>query len=57
MLDDMLARANSVCLLALLRFDRRVLGLLLVRVDCAVLCCAVLAQQRKQIIPGRFPNE
>ena len=42
MLDDMLALANSVCLLALPRFDRHVLGLLL----CAgliALCCAVLA--------------
>ena len=43
MLDDMRARANSACLLALLRSDRRALILLLVRVDCAVLCCAVLA--------------
>ena len=34
----MLARANSVCLLALARSDRRVLALPLVRVDCAVLC-------------------
>ena len=38
MLDDMVARANSVCLLALSRSDRRVLALLLVGVDC----CAVL---------------
>ena len=41
MLDDMLALANSVCLLALSRSDRHVLGLLL----CAgliALCCAVL---------------
>ena len=51
MLDDMLARANSVCLPALSRSDRRVLALLVVaRVDCvvlyyncAVLYCAVLA--------------
>ena len=44
MLDDMLARANSVRLPALSRSDRRVLALLLVaRVDCAVLYCAVLA--------------
>ena len=43
MLDDMLARANSVCLPALSRSDRRVLALLLVvRVDCAVLNCAVI---------------
>ena len=41
-LDDMLARANSVCLLALSRSDERVLALLPVRVDGAVLCCAVL---------------
>ena len=33
MLEDMLVRANSVCLLALARSDRRVLALLLVRVD------------------------
>ena len=51
MLDDMLAQANSVCLPALSRSDRRVLALLVVaRVDCvvlyyncAVLYCAVLA--------------
>ena len=44
MLDDMLGRANSVCLPALSRADRRVLDLMLVmRVDCAVLhCCAVI---------------
>ena len=42
MFDGMLARAHSFCLLALSRFDRRVLALLLVRVDCAVLCCACL---------------
>ena len=53
----MLARAKSVCLLALSRSDRRVLALLLVRVDCAVLCCAVLAEQRKQKKSGRFPNK
>ena len=38
----MLARANSACLLGLSRSDRRVLALLLLRVDCAVLCCFVL---------------
>ena len=44
MLDDMLARANSVCLPALPCSDWRVLALLLVaRVYCAVLFCAVLA--------------
>ena len=57
MLDNMLARANSVCLLALSRFDRRVLALLLVRVDCAALCGVVLAEQRKQRTSGRFPNK
>ena len=41
---DMLARANSVCLPALSRSDRRVLSLLTVeRVDCVVLHGAVLA--------------
>ena len=40
---DMLARVNLVCLPALSRFDRRVLALLDVRVDCAVLRCAVLS--------------
>ena len=43
MLDDMRAPANSVCLLALSRSDGRVPVLLLVRVDCAVLCRALLA--------------
>ena len=44
MVDDMLALANSVCLPPLSRSDRRVLALLLVaRVDCAVVYCAVLA--------------
>ena len=38
----MLTRANSVCVLALSRSDWRVLALLLVRVDCATLCSAVL---------------
>ena len=33
MLDDMLARADSVCLLALSRSDRRVLALPIVRVE------------------------
>ena len=49
-LDDMLARANSVCLLALSRSDRRVLSLLLVRVHCAtsMLCCAVLCLRSKE---------
>ena len=45
MLDDMLAPVNSVCLLALSRFDRHALALLL----CAgliVLFCAVLACNR-----------
>ena len=42
MIDDMLARANPVCLLALSRSDRRTFALLLVRVDSAVLCCALL---------------
>ena len=40
--DDVLALANSVCLLGLSRSDRHVLGLLL----CAglvALCCALLA--------------
>ena len=32
----------SACLLALSRSDRRVLALLLVRVDCPALCCLVL---------------
>ena len=42
MLDDVLARANSVCLPALSRSDRPVLALLLVAgVDNAVLYCAV----------------
>ena len=41
---DRLARANSVCMPALPRCDRRVLALLLVaRVDCGVRYCAVLA--------------
>ena len=40
MLNDMLARANSICLLALSRSDRRVLALLLVRVGWLTLCCA-----------------
>ena len=40
MLDNMLARVNSVCLHALSRCDWRVLALLLgARVDCAVLYC------------------
>ena len=34
----MLALANSICLLALSRSDCRVLSLLLVWVECAVLC-------------------
>ena len=38
MLEDMPARASSVCLLASSRSDRQVLALLLVRVYCAVLC-------------------
>ena len=41
----MLALANSVCLLALLGSDRRVLSLLLVQDDCvvlSVLCCIYL---------------
>ena len=43
-LDGTLTRANSVCLPALSRFDRRVLALpLVVRVGCAVLHCDVLA--------------
>ena len=43
MLDDMLAQANSVCLPALSRSDRRVLvSLLVARVDCAVLYRAVI---------------
>ena len=57
MLDhDMLAPANSACLAALSRSDRRVLALLLVRVDCVALCCAVLAEQRAQRNSGMFPN-
>ena len=44
-LDDMRARANYVCLLGLWRSDRHVLALLLMLVDCAVLCCAVLCLQ------------
>ena len=47
MLDDMLALANSVCLLALSRSDRHVLALLL----CAGLiarCCAVFAVDARQ---------
>ena len=44
MLDDMLARANSVCLPAMSRSDRHVLALLFVaRGDCAVVYCTVLA--------------
>ena len=43
MLDDMLARANFVCLLAALsRSDKRVRALLLARVYCPVLCFALL---------------
>ena len=58
MVDDMLALANSVSLLVLSRSDRRVLALLLARVEwCAVLCCAVFAEQRKQRISERFPNK
>ena len=38
MLDDMLALAHSICLLALSRSDCRVLSLLLVWDVCAVLC-------------------
>ena len=38
MLDHMPTRANSVCLLVLSRSDRGVLPLLLVPVDCTVLC-------------------
>ena len=42
--DDMLAIADSVCLLASSRSDRHVLGLLLcaglIALCCAVLCCA-----------------
>ena len=45
-LDDMLARANSVCLLALSRSDRRVLALPFVRVDCAVLCCCACGAKK-----------
>ena len=41
MLDDMLALANSVCLLALSRSDRHVLALLL-RAGLIALCCVVL---------------
>ena len=48
MLVDMLARANSVSLLALPRSDRRVLALLLVRVEWGVLCCAVLCLRSKE---------
>ena len=44
----MLARANYACLLALTRSDRCVLALLLVRVDCAVLCCACGAKKAKK---------
>ena len=48
-LDDMLARDNSVCLLALSRSDRRILALLIVaRVDCAVLCY-VVAKHHHQV--------
>ena len=43
--DDMLARANSVCLVALSRSDLRVLALVLVRVDCAVARCACGAKK------------
>ena len=56
MLDNMLARANSVCFLALSRSDRRVLALLLVRVDCAALCCAVLAERRSKEIQQGSPT-
>ena len=50
----LLARANSVRLLALSRSDRRVLASLLVRVEWAVLCRAELVEQRKQRNSGRF---
>ena len=41
---------NSICLRALSCSDRRVLAsLLLVRVGCAVPCCAVLAEQRNNL--------
>ena len=40
MLDDMLERANSVCLPALSRSDRRALGLLFVVLNGVVLCRA-----------------
>ena len=50
MLDhDMLAPANSACLAALSRSDRRVLALLLVRVDCVALCCACGAKSAKKL--------
>ena len=45
-LDDMLARADSVSLRALSRSDLRELALLLLRVDCAVLC--VLCMRSKE---------
>ena len=48
MLDDMLALANCICLLALSRSERRVLALLLVRVECAVLCGASGAKKAKK---------
>ena len=42
MFDDMVARANPICLPAFSRSDRRVGLLLVARVDCPVLYCAVL---------------
>ena len=48
MLEDVLARANSVCLLALTRPERRVFALLVMRVNCAALCCAVLCLGSKE---------
>ena len=55
MLDNVLARASSVCLLALSRSDRCVLALLIVRVDCAVLCYASGAKKAKKSrkVPGQ----
>ena len=54
MLDNTLARANSVCLLALSRSDRRALALLLVRVDCAVPC--LRSKESKEIQEGSPAN-
>ena len=54
---DMLAQANSVCLLELSRSDRRVLAVLRARVDCAVLCCACGAKKTKKFREVGSPSK